>query len=367
MRWVAILTTLFFPGGNPDADLVYSGGDRYLVELARLFKARGYEVRVYQCGIASFEKQYDCFTVEGIPNTDFDFETNPQLNHAFNDLALSADLRVYFAPYVCWPKVVSPCISICHGVWWDYPEHTFGNAPENIAKEYFRRQLFGLTAPDRVVAVDTNVRNVLVSRIPTAGQNIRYVPNFVDTEKFCPADKPTKTRPTVIYPRRLTSLRGSNEMLTLARRMPDVDFLFVGRGDNDAHEQAMEEIARQYPNVRWIWRPFDEMPEIYHEADLAVIPTRAAEGTSLSCLEAMASGLPVVATTVGGLGNLVIDGFNGYLVEPQWQYLGQAIRAILEMPDRGKVFGMAGRAMSLAFDIRRWQDKIWNVVEEVLR
>ena len=58
------------------------------------------------------------------------------------------------------------------------------------------------------------------------------------------------------------------------------------------------------------------MPQVYRYADIVLIPTKAAEGTSLSCLEAMASGRAVIAGCVGGLSDLIVDGYNGLLLRP---------------------------------------------------
>ena len=62
--------------------------------------------------------------------------------------------------------------------------------------------------------------------------------------------------------------------------------------------------------------PFNEMDKLYKEADISIIPTLHSEGTSFTCLESMASQLPIIASNVGGLGNLIIDGFNGILINP---------------------------------------------------
>ena len=366
MRWIAILTTFFFPNGDPTVEPSYSGADRYLVQLAALCRERGYVPRVYQCGNGSWVREYEGFTVTGIPGTAFDFETNPSLNHVFTNLSMTADLRIYFAPFTCWPNVAPRSLSICHGIWWDYPGHDLSNGAENIAKEYFRRMFYGLTAPDKVVAVDTNVRNVVASRMASQVNKIRYVPNFADTQLYHPAEARTWDRPRVLYPRRLTSLRGSNEVLALAREMPEVDFWFVGRGDSPSHEEQMKQILGSYPNITWQWVPFNEMPELYRQTDVVILPGRAAEGTSLSCVEAMASGLPVVATTVGGLPNMVIDGYNGFLAEPQLPYIRDALKRVLDMKDRGAAMGKVGRDMSAAFDVEVWKRKFWSVVDEVM-
>ena len=369
MPTAALLTTYFYRYGDPKKGIVYSGGDRYQVELARLFRDEGWSVTVFQIGNDWWEVEHDGITVRGIPRTEFDFETNPTLNRVFNELALSADLRVYFAPHTCFPQVVSPCIAVCHGIWWDYPGHSLANGPENIRREYFRRIRYNLTAADAVVCVDTNTINWVRATWPGDEKRMVYIPNFVDTEVFRPREEPKDwERPRVLYPRRLTTLRGSNEFLWAVREMPDVDFVMVGYGDEEPDEEKMANICKEYKNLEWFKRPFDEMPEVYRSVDAAVIPTRAAEGTSLSCLEAMASALPVVATPVGGLPNLVIDGYNGLLVDLNRERLHNVLRALLSRPDYMAEMGRRGREMArVAFDIRIWRAKWLQIVCEVLK
>ncbi|WKL04237.1 glycosyltransferase family 4 protein [Paenibacillus amylolyticus] len=79
---------------------------------------------------------------------------------------------------------------------------------------------------------------------------------------------------------------------------------------------------------------FRDIREAYHQADIAVIPTVFSEGTSYACLEAMSCGLPVIASNVGGLNDLIQDGFNGLLVPPGEQELTAALVRLVQ--DRGR-------------------------------
>jgi glycosyltransferase involved in cell wall biosynthesis len=73
------------------------------------------------------------------------------------------------------------------------------------------------------------------------------------------------------------------------------------------------------------------------------------EGCPLTVLEAMAAGVPVVATAVGGVPELIIDGETGYLVAPdRAQPIAAALEAILTDPNRGRALGAAGRQRARA-------------------
>ena len=101
----------------------------------------------------------------------------------------------------------------------------------------------------------------------------------------------------------------------LAARRPDVHFVFVGRG-------AMESAIRADVRRRGLegrshflgWR--DDLPVIYADLDVAALSS-VNEGTPVSIIEAIASGLPVVATEVGGVPDVLRNGARGSLVPPR--------------------------------------------------
>ena len=104
-----------------------------------------------------------------------------------------------------------------------------------------------------------------------------------------------------------------------------------------------------------------DVPAILKEANLSVLPSLS-EGLSNSLLEAMAAGLPIVATDVGGNPGVVRDGETGILIPPRDPAaLCRAMIQVLESPDLAKRFGKAGRErvianFSLESMVRRTQD-----------
>jgi len=92
------------------------------------------------------------------------------------------------------------------------------------------------------------------------------------------------------------------------------------------------------------------------------------EGIALALVEATASGLPVVATAVGGVPEVIVDGFNGLLVPPrQPKALAQAIVRLLVDPDLARRRGKAGRQRAEElFDAKVMAEKTVKVYEEVV-
>lgn len=77
----------------------------------------------------------------------------------------------------------------------------------------------------------------------------------------------------------------------------------------------------------------DDSFKVHKEHHIAIIPTLGSEGTSLSMIEAMAAGCMVLSSNIGGLSNLIIDGYNGSLVMPTSQDMEQALSSALNNVD----------------------------------
>ena len=111
----------------------------------------------------------------------------------------------------------------------------------------------------------------------------------------------------------------------------------------------------------------DDIPEILAASDIFVLPSDW-EGLPLTIIEAMMAGLPVAATRVGGVPELVEDGVTGYLVPPQDSHaLAEALRKLLADPALRRRMGKAGRRRALEqFSLDRMLRETQAVYESVL-
>ncbi|MBF0341832.1 MAG: TIGR03088 family PEP-CTERM/XrtA system glycosyltransferase [Magnetococcales bacterium] len=131
----------------------------------------------------------------------------------------------------------------------------------------------------------------------------------------------------------------------LCQALPEtpVELILVGDGPE---RNTIESLAEQWHLTRRMritgWQ--NDVTPFFRQFDLFVLPSKA-EGTPLTVLEAMAHGLPVVATRVGGVPDLVVEGVTGCLVPPgDPQALADAILDYLLHPDKGKAHGASGAA-----------------------
>ena len=378
---IAVLTSFFFhqlAEIHGQDRIIYGGAERVLINLCHLLQSEGHEVTVFQslpqtvrdeqgrqvrvnCGQVA--KEYAGIPIICLPDTDnaWAYSTNSKLNMIFNEMATFYDVAIYFATFLCWPHVVSPSISISHGIFWDYPEHAIRNSSKADREEFFRRQLYGLTAPDVCVSVDSNVRKVLAAMEPGSESRVHVIYNFVNTEVFKPAPK-TWEGTRVLYPRRLTMLRGCNEFIKASRELPEYEFIAVGQAADEGLEKQVVAWGETTPNIRFVYKPMEGMEEVYQQADISVVPTRASEGLSLSLLESMACGLPIITTPVGGLGDAVIPNYNAIVYDPLHDDLSDAIRFLAENPDVRQKMGERNRQIAEeSFDIELWKAR-WRSI-----
>lgn len=379
---IALLTTAFFHDakevtrmidGKPvkgQDRIIFGGAERYTIDLCHFLQEEGHEIIVYQpfAGIQqTFTKQYKGITFFMIPNNGgWEHNTCVDLNWQFNEHAALADLRIYFAQYLAFPNAISPCISLSHGIYWDNTQgvNTIQAMNDEQRKEFFRRQMYGFTASDAVVSVDSNVRKVIQAMEPGSERKIQVIYNYVDTNMFTPTPK-TWEGINVLFPRRLTVLRGSTEVTKAFINLPEYNFTLAGQAHDDKAAQAFFKSHEHRGNVKFIHEEMDNMPKIYQQADISLVPTISTEGLSLSLLESMASGLPVITTPVGGLGDAVIPGYNALIYDPNHEDLGDYIQALAEDEEARLKMGKRNREIAVeCFDIELWKQRWRNLLAQ---
>jgi glycosyltransferase involved in cell wall biosynthesis len=162
---------------------------------------------------------------------------------------------------------------------------------------------------------------------PVGAEAVRVIPNGVDLP---PEPGREREPPQILYAGRLSKEKGVLELVEAASGLP---LVVVGDGP----------LRGRVPNARgFVGR--HELERLYADAAIVVCPSRR-EGFGVTCLEAMAHGKPVVASAVGGLLDLVVNGETGVLVPPQDPAaLRSALELLLGDQDRRLRLGAAARA-----------------------
>ena len=116
-------------------------------------------------------------------------------------------------------------------------------------------------------------------------------------------------------------------------------------------------------NYEIIHPKLDEIATEYHRAFLTYVPTIWSEGTSLSAIEAMCSGCPVISSDVGGLGNVIIPGFNGDIVAPTVDSFVKATEKVLNNPEIRNEWAKNCETVKKSFLVKRWNEKMLEFIE----
>lgn len=358
-NYINIYTVTFFDYAGKK---LYNGGaERYLADLAELLKKMGWVPRIVQAAHGSWSRMYFDIEVVGINWTE---EGMLGLSRNFAQSPPAA-CHIYSPFTIAAAHAFTPSIGISHGVYWDNGSNTMDNTATKL------EVLSGILHCSSVVSVDANTINAIQSVRPDLAAKILYVPNYVDIDSNPitrrTVEKTAQKYITILYPRRLYAPRGFDLSLEAAsvilKKYRHVRFLFVGDVIHPEVQQ-LDGLIRKFPGrVEHMTLPFESMSQAYLQADIAIIPTKHSEGTSLSCLEAMQFGLAIVTTFVGGLSNLVLDEFNGLLVPPTSDALINALDRLIHDEDLRNRLGVNAIQVARCFSKGKWQstwEKLFN-------
>jgi glycosyltransferase involved in cell wall biosynthesis len=169
------------------------------------------------------------------------------------------------------------------------------------------------------------------------------IPNALDAAAVIEA-RPANATPTLVSVGRLQAPKDVGTLLRALAALPPgrVCAVIVGDGPQRAALEAEARALRLDGAVRFAGTRSD-VPQLLAAADLFVLSS-ASEGAPMAVLEAMAAGLPVVASAVGGVPEIVVEGQTGLLVAPgDPAALAGAVRRLVEDPALRRRLGAAGR------------------------
>ncbi len=202
-----------------------------------------------------------------------------------------------------------------------------------------------------VIANSNGLRDLALESAPE--QRIDVIFNGVDTNEFSPYTKKAKNVLNIVCSARLIQRKGIQYLLeaflSLASDFPKTKLTIVGGGDIE--EELREHAAKSAHAKRVDFLgviTHNEMATVYRSADIFVLPSLN-EGMSNSLLEAMASGLAIVATNTGGTEELV-DESNGFIVPLRnANAIAEALVILLHQPEKLRVLQQESRSKAEEF------------------
>lgn len=211
-----------------------------------------------------------------------------------------------------------------------------------------RLQRLAYRAATTVVANSPAARDILRQE-GIAIESIAVIPNGLDPAAFAEPEPRAGIR-TIITVANLRAEKSHETLIAAAailiRDFPALRFRIVGSGPRRAELEALAAARGLAAHVEFLGHR-EDVPALLAGADAYVLPSRS-EAFPNGAIEAMAAGLPVVASAVGGLLDLIEDGRTGRLVAPSDpDALAAAVRWLVEHPSGARAMGAAARAAVL--------------------
>lgn len=202
----------------------------------------------------------------------------------------------------------------------------------------------------------------------------RIIPNGIDTRRFHPELEPvpgtrSDGQATILFVGRMEQRKGFPVLLQayklLRQQRADARLVVVGDGPMRwGYERQVE--AENIPDVLFCGHVGgDVLPRYYASADVFCAPAIGGESFGIVLLEAMACGVPVLASAIPGFSQVVASGQDGLLAPPRQPAVwAQALESLLNEPELRRTMGRAGVEKAQRYDWIRVTDDILAVYEE---
>lgn len=244
---------------------------------------------------------------------------------------------------------------------------TFHGAVDVASRERFLRAKFFLIGrgASAIVCVSKRLQQELADRSPLSTHKLKLIYNGVDPRAFrgAPASglKEELGLPQdvtlVVSIGNIRPAKGYEYLvdaaIIMAERDPKVHFVVVGHQKEALFNKLMDQVAKapRKPNIHWLGFR-DDVADILRQADIFLLPS-VSEGFSISTVEAMMAGVPVVATRSGGPEEIITDGVSGILVPVKDAgAIVVAVQTMMNESRRKSVIGEARRSAIERFSLQ---------------
>lgn len=221
---------------------------------------------------------------------------------------------------------------------------------------------------DCFIAISNEIKDGLIYE-GYEKERIYRIPNFVDLKLFHPIFAKKNLNKTIVFSGALEKRKGVHILLEalniIQREFSDVHLIILGDGSEKIYLQKIAHnlnISNKITFKGWV----ENVVDYLHSADIFVLPSLQ-EGLPNSLLEAMACGIPVIASKIGGVVDVIEDGKSGILFEPgNISDLANAIRKLLKDDDlRDKIKAEAVKIIVEKFSIERVVEEYINLYKNL--
>ncbi|WP_324028773.1 glycosyltransferase family 4 protein [Aeromonas caviae] len=225
----------------------------------------------------------------------------------------------------------------------------------------------------KVVCVDYNFKNWIRTYSSSEYEKSRFVviPNFSELpeEDLVDYDPIEGATIKIVIARRFVKRRGIQLAVESCKILLEkFSYLFVTFAGDGPERYRIERLQELFPGRVNIttYRSQDSIA-FHSNFNIALVPSIGSEGTSLSLLEAMSSGCICVATDVGGMTNIIIDGHNGFMSSPDVKNFTEKCSTVIENYNQLKyVKRNSINTISNSFSKELWSDKWFSLLSDLI-
>ena len=358
-------------------EILIGGIQNYIKSLNDILIKKRYKVEIYQLAERTGRD-----VIEGINVNSYHAKSGNSLSkikkmfNYFCPRFRERDIIIWGTDTIGFKTGFKNVIAIQHGITFDLMHYSGLN-------KFWHNDFFGLVFKqlqcykarknfkkyENVVCVDYNYVNWIRTQLPrNCTDKALVIPNYAN-KKYVDSFIHVKDNQElkILFARRFSFERGSEIMLELIpmvlEKYPSVQFTLCGDGP---YRNKFEHKFKDNKNVTITKFKVGEGDKFNLSHDVTLIPTYGSEGTSFSLLEGMACGVIPIASNVGGMTNIIIDGFNGFLVKPNATDFFLMIESIILMTrEQTKVLSENAKStLDLGFSKEVWEARWLNYIEK---
>ncbi|MFS4429277.1 glycosyltransferase family 4 protein [Chryseobacterium sp. S90] len=358
--------------------ITVGGIQNYLIGLGTALKNAGYEVVIYQGADENFVSKYKGINIIGKknnPKESLKKQTKDVFSQVKDNISVN-DIIVFGTDKIAFKlKGYSKTISIQHGISFDYISY-------NAFPTFFKKNIVGIfykllqcykNAKDflickNVVCVDYNFTNWIRTILPrNYSENTVVIPNYATTSQEISINQISGDKIKILFARRFEMMRGVHILIDIVKsitaKYDNVEFTICGEGP--LKNELIKEIG-SFSNVTITKYGIGESERFNLQHHITLVPTYGSEGTSFSLLEGMAAGAVPIVSNVGGMTNIILDDYNGYIMNPDSKDFIEKISFLIENPDILKrISEKAKETVEYSFNEQKWEISWINFINKV--
>jgi len=380
------------------------GSDRVFLELGTLLESKGHTVVPF-CSSSPLNRQseYEHYfppsinttsaTLKGVINYIYSLPAKKGMGRLLNDIDIDlAHLHIYYGQLtssILQPlrsrgipivqtlhdyKIICPvytltsagkhCESCVGGHFWRALPKSCNRGSVlrtglSVVESYVSAWSGAIRSIDHFIGISEFITQKMISSgIPE--NRITTIHNFINTDNYKPD---YSIGEYVVYFGRIETVKGIYTLLEACRDLPDTRLVIAGTGGES--ENVARWIANKgLHNIDLVgFLQGEELHKLLRRAICTIVPSEWEEPFGLTIVESLALGIPVVATTMGGIPELINNGEDGLLVPPKSPIaLRDAIEYFAKNPQRAAEMGRSGRAkVAQNFDKDRYYESVLDV------